>query len=60
MFNAGVLAALSIRNICTAGLSKRGWVEMYTPENQHVEPKNHPMEKENHLNQTSMTLGSKF
>lgn len=25
VFNAGVLAALSIRNLCTPGLSKRGW-----------------------------------
>ena len=31
----------------------------YTPENERrKEPKNHPFAKENHLNQTSMTLCS--
>lgn len=32
--------------------------KVYTPENWHVSPKNHPNEKENHLNQTSMNLCS--
>jgi len=29
-----------------------------TPRNMNMEPKNHPIEKENHLNQTIMTSGS--
>ena len=28
----------------------------YTPENERLEPKNHPYEKEHHLNQTSICV----
>ena len=33
-------------------------VAFFTPENEQLEPKNHPIEKENYLNQTSILGGS--
>ena len=35
-------------------------IQIYTPLKFNMQPKGHPIEKENHLNQTSMTLGSIF
>ena len=47
------------RNILMAEiLAAVGMVKTFTPWSIKMMPENHPIEKENHLNQTSMTLRS--